>query len=393
MLDTVAQGYESHEASMTHLKSTTYRRIFRNSAVASRRRSCLLYIVLVIGYIWPVLSLWQPDDLNIARTQERFADSSVLRSLKSDNDETTEGEGSKHGAGPEGNKNVAPDPPVPGTASENSKPEDDKTPEGPVKPPGESGAKGEVEGSPLVESEATNPTEVSPAPSSSPTLKTVDPPASLAPSASPTLKISSAPSASPAVKMSPATTASPTRKETPAPSPAPTEKESPAPSPAPTEKDSPAPSPAPSKKSIDPPTKTNVEPEPPTDEGDLEACSRAKNCTECKEMATSLATEDGYTKTCVWKDGTCQLVGKVGALPLLCDIDSPPVDSEESLFLNRPGQAVFGGLVVLVFVCILLRRYMKRSANARVNNTMNYGKYQGVYVKIDFDDESSLDLP
>jgi hypothetical protein len=419
MLDLVALGYELHEPTMTSSKSKL--RIFANNARASRKNSYLFYIILVLGYIWPVLPLEQPSVLTIAISQEQLTFDSESRALKKNDIETPEDGGSKHAPSSRAKtKKGSSDLDKSGMTSEESNRKHDDTPKGPGEPPEGDASRGStemgaVESTPTdpliespVESTPTDPPIESPVEStptdppiespveSMPTDPPIESPVESMPTDPPIESpVKSKPTDSPtAPPVEPKATKPPTAppvksKPTDSPTAPPVEPKATKPPTAPPVKSKPTDSPtAPpvEPKATKPPTAPPVKSKPPTDSptkaplDDGGACTPARTCTECKDLAASLATEDGSTKTCVWKDGSCQLGDKAGAAPILCDNDPPTDNSEDSLFLNRPGQAVFGGLVVLVFVCILLRRYMKRSTTARVGNTVNYGKYQGVYV-------------
>jgi hypothetical protein len=169
-----------------------------------------------------------------------------------------------------------------------------------------------------------------------------------------------------------------------------------------------APSGAPSAAPTKPPTKEDKDarPDEGSDEGnnnqgengasdDSAACNVVKSCQECKDLAKIVADEVDSTKTCAWTNEQCTLFEKnydIGEIR--CEGDSPPspsvVSDDNDILMNRPGQMIFGAMVILVFLCIVVRKLMQRNSTGNVmrhhinNNNASYGKYQGVYVIVFF---------
>jgi hypothetical protein len=165
-----------------------------------------------------------------------------------------------------------------------------------------------------------------------------------------------------------------------------------------------APTSTPSKTPTNSPTeaKKDAIPDKGSDEGnnnqgengasdDSAACNVGKSCQECKDLAKTVAEEVDSTETCAWTNEQCTLIEKDDDNgEIRCEGDSPPspsvVSDEDDIFMNRPGQMIFGAVVILVFSCIVVRKLMQRNSTGNVmrhhinNNNASYGKYQGVYV-------------
>jgi hypothetical protein len=135
------------------------------------------------------------------------------------------------------------------------------------------------------------------------------------------------------------------------------------------------------------PSKKDENQIPTMDQDDPIACSPAKSCTECKDLAKTLSEEQDSTTTCSWEDNNCHITDKSNESKQ-CANEHVPNNSElennDPLFANIPGHVIFGVLFLVVSFGIMIRRIRKSNIFARnssyvqKNNTSNYGKYEGV---------------